>query len=83
MNEYTIKLDTNEYEVEIEGRIEVDHNYGADADGNRASTVYFPEISSFEAFTYDQDGNRIEVKDPDILEKLENKAIDLLMEDTI
>jgi hypothetical protein len=81
--EYEIKLNDQTYYVELEGRVDVDNNYGADADGNRGTTAYFAEVDSFKAFTYGFQDAPIEVVHPGILEVLQEKAENMMVEECI
>lgn len=83
MSEYSYKIEHEgrSYDVELECEIEIDRNYGADADGRFGKTIYFVDVEDFKAFEINQDGDDTEIFDNQLLKKLQKKAEDMAVEE--
>ena len=65
--EFIYEDEDNNYDCEVDLKVYYERNYGADADGNRGTEMYFTEIEDFRVFL---DG--YEVKDKDLISRCQD-----------
>lgn len=80
MENFEIKLEGREFEVFVEYDVEIDEDWGSDADGRGGKTVYFVQIDSLDV--WETKGGEIEkVLEAELLAKVEEKVKERIIEE--
>lgn len=74
--EITVTVNNKQVTLDLYAKAYYDPNYGADADGNRGTGVYFIDEVTWETPECDDDGNKLSEEEKRTLNELLNTKVD-------